>query len=193
MKSWQYTLLVLFTGMIASAVLFLVTSPPRGTSVVLLPAPSPAPIMVQVDGAVQNPGVYSLPRDSRIQQAIQAAGGFNPKANPGAVNQAAKLKDGDRLTVPAEGTQVTPLQPAVEPTARKEKSASLATPAALVNINTATLEELETLPGIGATRAQDILDYRQAHGGFKTIEDLQEVTGIGPATFEKIKPFITID
>jgi competence protein ComEA len=193
MKHWQNTLLGLFIGMIATAVLFLVTAPPRGTSVELLPAPSPAPIQVHVDGAVKNPGVYSLPSASRVGQAIQAAGGFNAQANQGAVNLAARLKDGDRLTIPAEGTQVAPLQSNAEPTVPKSKSAALATPGAPVNLNTATLEDLQTLPGIGVTRAQDILDYRQAHGVFKTIDELQNVKGIGEATFERLKPFITVN
>lgn len=192
MKSWHHTLLSLSIGIIASAVLFLVTSPPRGTSVVLLPAPSPMPILVHVDGAVQNPGVYSLPPGSRVQQAIQAAGGLSAKANQSAVNLAARLKDGDKLTIPAEGTPVAP-QPVVVTSDRKEKSAGPATPNAPVNLNTATLQELQTLPGVGPTRAQDIIDYRQAHGDFKTIDELQNVTGIGPVTFEKLKDFITVN
>ncbi|RPJ49195.1 MAG: helix-hairpin-helix domain-containing protein, partial [Chloroflexi bacterium] len=75
----------------------------------------------------------------------------------------------------------------------QEKSASSGIPAELVDLNTATLEELETLPGIGATRAQQIIDYRQAHGGFKTIDELDNVSGIGPATLEKLRPFITVN
>ncbi len=191
MKSWQFALLGLFTGMIATAVLFLVTSPPRGTSLELLPAPSPAPIVVQVDGAVVNPGVYSLPRGSRVQQAVRAAGGFAITANQSAVNLAAPLNDGARLTVPGEGTLIAPLQqPTGEPGDKKEKNPASTSP---VNLNTATLEELQTLPGIGPTRAQQILDYRQANGAFKTIDELQNVSGIGPATFDKLKPFITVN
>ncbi len=192
MKSWHHTLLGLFIGMVATAVLFLVTAPPRGASVELLPAPTPAPIMVHIDGAVQHPGVYALPRDSRMQEAIQAAGGLNQQANQNAVNLAARLKDGDKLTIPAAGTQIA-LPPASQPTTSKAKSSPQATPSAPVNINTATLEELQTLPGIGATRAQQIIDYRQAHSGFKSIDELQNITGIGPATFEKLKDMVTVN
>ncbi len=192
MKSWHHTLLGLFIGMVATAVLFLVTAPPRGASVELLPAPTPAPIMVHIDGAVQHPGVYALPRDSRIQEAIQAAGGLSQQANQDAVNLAARLKDGDKLIIPAAGTPaVLPL--ASQPTTSKSKSSAQATPGAPVNINTATLDELQTLPGIGATRAQQIIDYRQAHGGLKTIDEIQNVTGIGPATYEKLKDLITVN
>lgn len=174
--------------MIATAILFLVTAPPRGDSVELLPAPSPAPIMVYVDGAVQHPGVYALPQDSRALDAIQAAGGFSQKANQGAINLAARLKDGDRLTIPETGTPAAPTSSGV-PGSSRSKDIS---PGSVVNINTATLEELQTLPGIGSTRAQDIIDYRQAHGDFKTIEDLMNVTGIGEATFERLKDLVTV-
>ncbi len=200
MKSWHHTLLGLFIGMAATAVLFLVTAPPRGASVELLPAPTAAPILVHIDGAVQHPGVYALPRDSRIQEAIQAAGGFSQQANQDAVNMAARLKDGDKLIIPAAGTPAV-LPQASQPTVAKAKgpaqgsaqSVAKVTPGAPVNINTATLDELQTLPGIGATRAQQIIDYRQAHGNFKTIDELQNVTGIGPATYEKLKDWITVD
>jgi competence protein ComEA len=194
MKNWHYTLLWLFVGMIATAALFLVTSPPRGKSVELLPAPSPAPIMVHVDGAVQHPGVYPLPRESRVQDVIQAAGGFAQKANTDAINLAARLEDGDKLVVPQVGTPAAPPS-VVAPTASRANPLpeSKSTPGALVNINTATLEELQTLPGIGATRAQDIINYRQAHGAFKTIEDLGNVTGIGQVTIERLKDLITLN
>ncbi len=192
MKSLHHTLLGLFIGMVATAVLFLVTAPPRGASVELIPAPTPAPIMIDIDGAVQHPGVYALPRDSRVQEAIQAAGGLSQQANQSAVNLATRLKDGDKLTIPAAGTQVA-LPQSSESTPVKAKSSAQATPGAPVNINTATLEELQTLPGIGATRAQQIIDYRQANGGFKSIDELQNVTGIGPATYEKLKDWITVD
>jgi competence protein ComEA len=193
MKQWHYTLLVFLVGMIASAALFLVASPPRGTAVELLPAPTPAPIVIDVDGAVLRPGVYSLPRESRVQDAIQAAGGLSQTANQNAVNLATRLKDGDKLTIPALGTPFA-IEPATPPATRsKAVDPSLATPGALVNLNTASLEELQTLPGIGPTKAQQIIDYRQAHGVFKTIDELQNVTGIGPATFEQLRSFVTVN
>ncbi len=194
MKNWQYTLLWLFLGMIATAILFLVTAPPRGKSIELLPAPSPAPIMVHVDGAVRQPGVYALAPGSRTQDAIQAAGGLSTEANVDAINLAAPLRDGDKLVIPRIGTPAA-AQPAAVPTSiRAQPLPGLdSSVGSLVNINTATLEELQTLPGIGAVRAQDIIDYRQANGAFKTIEELEKVTGIGPATFERIKDLITVN
>lgn len=192
MKNWQLMLLALFLGMIATAVLYLVTSPPRGTSIELLPAPTLAPMMVHVDGAVMQPGVYALPRDGRVVDAIQAAGGLGPKADEGAINLASRLQDGDKLTIPAVGTPAA-LPFSSTPPPVRSNSIPESTPGALVNINTAALDELQTLPGIGATRAQDIIDYRVAHGSFATIHDLEKVTGIGPATFERLKTLITVN
>ncbi len=203
MKKWLHPLLWIMLGMVASAAIFLISSPPRGKPVELLPAPTAAPILIHVDGAVKSPGVYGLPRDSRLQDAINEAGGFTDQANQGAVNLATRLKDGDKVHIPTLSTPSAP-EPVVssdgEPTAApsgKTRSgaanAATATPSGPVNINTATLEELQTLTGIGPTRAQDIIDYREAHGGFKTIEEIQNVKGIGPATFEKLKDRITVN
>lgn len=193
MKNLFQALLWILVGMIASAVLFLVVMPPRGKGVELLPAPTAAPILVHVDGAVQKPGVYPLLRESRAQDAIQAAGGLSPNANSSAVNLAARLKDGDKLIIPGIGTALPP-PTASTPSSRSGKTIAgqTATPSGPVNLNTATIEELQTLPGIGATRAQDIIDYRDSHGGFKTINEIENVSGIGPSTFEKLKDRISV-
>ncbi len=191
MKEWQSRLLWLFIGITVSAILFLVTAPPRGESIELLPAPSPAPIMVHVDGAVIQPGVYALPRESRVQDAIHAAGGLNPKANRNVINLAAPLQDGDRLVVPEAGTPMA-APPMELPGANRSNNSFGSTAGSLVNINTATAEQLQTLPGIGVTRAQDIIDYRQEHGNFTSVEDLKNVKGIGDATFENLKMLITV-
>lgn len=191
MKNGFQILLGIVIGMIVSAAIFLVISPPRGKAIELLPAPTQAPIVVHVDGAVANPGVYTLARDSRVQDAINAAGGVSPQANLDTLNLAARLKDGDKLLILAQGTAMPPnLTP--EPTARKSKTIATGTTSGPINLNTATLEELQTLPGIGETRAQDIIDYRQAHNGFKAIDEIQNISGIGTATFEKLKEHITV-
>lgn len=187
MKNWLNTLLIALIGMSAAAVLFLIVTPPRGAPVELLPAPTPAPIMVHVEGAVRQLGVYALPRDSRVQDAIQAAGGFREDADQGLVNLAARLKDGEKLTIPIVRTDADPLPAVPVP----ERSGSL--PAGLIDLNSASLEELQTLPGIGETRANDIIKYRDEHGGFNNIEELQEVKGIGPATFENLKDLVTVN
>ncbi|MGB9661535.1 MAG: helix-hairpin-helix domain-containing protein [Moorellaceae bacterium] len=139
-------------------------------------------ITVHVAGAVARPGVYQLPAGARVSEAVQLAGPL-PEANPHALNLAAPLKDGQQIVVPRAG---------------EEASAGAASDAAgnrskgKININTAGLEELDTLPGIGPALAQRILDYRQQHGPFRTIEDLQNVSGIGVKRFEELKDLITV-
>lgn len=211
LRALPRTILVLLCGMALSAVFFLVTAPPRGTVIQLAPAPSPAPILVQVEGAVARPGLYPLPRESRVADAVAAAGGLTTEADPARLNTAARLKDGEKLVIPALGeTQVQAVSRAGEipvdaadgasqvggaSQAGGDSPAGGEPPTALqpLNLNTATLEELDMLPGIGPTRAQDILNYREQHGGFRAIEELQEVSGIGPATFERLKALVSVE
>ena len=187
MKNWLNTLLIALLGIAASAIVFLIVTPPRGEPVELLPAPTPAPILVHIVGAVGQPGVYPLPRESRVQDAIQAAGGFAEDADQKAVNLAVRLKDGEKITVPGVGDPVTP-----EPVT-PESSRSGSIPVGPVDLNSATLEELQTLPGIGETKAKAIIQYREQNNGFDSIQELQEVNGIGPATFENLKELVTVN
>ena len=143
-------------------------------------------VVVHVTGAVSAPGVYTLPSDARVDDAVRAAGA-TAEADLSQLNLAQKLADGQKITVPAigsaspsagEGTTTTP--------------ADASSDGALVNINTASLEELETLPSIGEVRAQAIITYRETNGGFRTIEELQEVSGIGEKIFADVAPYITV-
>jgi competence protein ComEA len=189
MKNWHLPLLGLFAGVFLLSAIHLVSSPPRGASVILLPVPTPAPLTVHLSGAVNQPGVYTLPRESRLADVVAIAGGLRSDANTDVVNLAAPLKDGQKIHIPAVGEPVPPSAPAGEPSSSSPPSDS----GAPVNINNASAEDLQTLPGIGPTRAEQIIAYREAHGGFKTIEEIQEVPGIGPATFEQMKAQITLD
>jgi competence protein ComEA len=188
MKNLLSYLLLFLLGMAAAAAVFLIASPPRGTAVELQPAPTSSPLTVQVAGAVQQPGVYSLARDSRVQDAIQAAGGLTQAADASQVNLAAKVKDGERIIVPKVGEV-----PAALPTAASRAVTVDATPSSPVNLNTATLDELQTLPGVGPSKAAAIVAYREAHNGFKTVDEIQEVPGFGPATFERLKDMLTVE
>lgn len=166
-------------GLLAAGLLLIAIRPPRGHAVELLPPPTPAPLVIHVAGAVNNPGVYSLPIGSRVQEAVKAAGGFSNNANLQAINLAAALEDGMQIFVPdLKSDNLT------------ENSPSMLQP--LININTATLEELESLPQIGPKMATRIIQYRQEHGPFQTIENIQEVDGIGSGIFEGIKDLITV-
>ena len=141
---------------------------------------------MDVAGAVVNPGVYSLPRGSRVNDAVRAAGGFSPDADPDAVNLAAFLADGMRIYVPRRGAP-TPSAVAVISTASPNS-----TPSELLDINSATAEELEALPHIGPTLAERIIEYRQEHGPFHNVDELLNVKGIGSSLLAKLKPYLTV-
>lgn len=192
MKSWWQIALGILLGLLGAGVILLASQPPRGTAITLLPPPTTAPLLIHVSGAVNLPGVYALPLGARVMDALEQAGGFRTDANQEALNLAAPLQDGERLTIPVKPTP----QPTASAASPNESSSSPAVeppaPTGLIDINNATQEELESLPGIGPVTAQKIIAYRQEHGPFFSIEAIQKVSGIGPVTFEKIKPLITI-
>jgi len=138
-------------------------------------------LVVDVAGAVRRAGLYRLRSGSRIDDAIAAAGGPTAKAQLDSVNLAAPVADGEQIVVPRRGpggaVAVSP------PTAGTGPSAPL-------DLNSATLEQLENLPGIGPVTAQKILDYRQAHGAFHSVAELQGVPGIGPAHMAQLKGLV---
>ncbi len=144
-------------------------------------------IFVHVCGAVKEEGVYELPAGSRYQDAISAAGGFREDASTSYLNLATVLVDGEKLQVPTE-------EEAASREALDEAEALAASEAAdsLININTATKEELMTLPGIGEARAEAIIQYREENGGFSCIEDIMNVSGIKEASFAKLKEKIKV-
>jgi competence protein ComEA len=185
-------------GLLGAGLLFLAAGRPRGAAVQLSLPPTPAPILVHVSGGVLNPGVYTLPLDSRVQDAVQAAGGLAPEAIGASLNLAARVKDGDQLIIPTLKPTSLPVSlydPTVTGGSRFQAPLVTDPPtqAGRININVANLEELETLPGIGPVTARKIIDYRQTNGPFQTPEEIMDVSGIGPATFERIKDLITVD
>jgi len=144
---------------------------------------------------VQLPGVYALPQDSRVKDAIEAAGGMTAETDRDAVNLAARLKDGDKLIVPILGAEQTVLSsppPDTQP-AQRTNSLDAEIPGEIININTSTADELTVLPGIGPSLAEKIVTYREGHGQFKAIEDIMDVPGIGPAKFDQMKDLIAVE
>lgn len=174
-------------GLLASGVILLAAGQPGGGAIELQPPPTPGPVLVQVGGAVQKPGVFSLPQGSRVYQAIEAAGGLAPDADVQALNQAALLEDGMALFVPVVNQADFESIPS-----NIAAPAQRSMPLALVNINTATQEELESLPEIGPELAQRIIAYRAETGPFRSTEAIQDVPGIGPTIFERVQDLITV-
>lgn len=147
-------------------------------------------ITVYVSGAVARPGLYELPAGIRAQEAVEAAGGFTKAANQEKVNLAKKLKDGSQVNVPAlKGSKK--VITGTNTSADKASIGSQQKQAGLVNINTASITELDSLPGVGEVTAQRIIEYRQQHS-FTRIEDIMLVKGIGEAKFNKMKDRLTV-
>ena len=190
MKTVLYIFFGILLGLLLAGGIWVAARPPEGESVQLHPAPTPAPVQVHVAGAVVRPGVYDLDKDARIRDAVEAAGGFVAEADKNSLNLAARVEDGERLDIPfVSGYVPDEAQGFVVIT---EGTPSGALDDDLVNINTASLDELNKLPGIGPTTAQKIIDYRNANGSFTRIEDIVNVSGIGSAIYEAIKDLITV-
>ena len=135
-------------------------------------------VVVDVVGAVRRAGLYRLPQGSRIADAVARAGGATKKADLALVNLAAPVADGTQIVVPAHVS------------AASAADTSGATPAGPVHLNTATLEDLDALPGVGPVTAQKILDFRQQHGAFANVDELDAIPGIGPARLDQLRELV---
>ncbi len=153
-------------------------------SPVIREEPPETELIVCIGGAVARPGVVRLPEGSRLYEALEAAGGALPEADLSRVNLAAELRDSDMIRIPSrendsEGIEDRPADAGVIADGR-------------IDINHASARELETLPGIGRQKAASVVAYREQHGGFSSIEEIMQVSGIKQAAFEKIKEKITV-
>ena len=182
----------LLVSLVAGAIVFLIRLPPAESIQIVLPPPTdtpsptttPGPVRVYVCGAVKYPDVYELPAGSIVKDAIIAAGGAAGEADLNQINLAQELADQTQIYIPTQGEELD--------------SASASTPAFttsrslhhedVININTASLAELESLPGIGPVLAQRIVDHRP----YRTLEDILDVPGIGEATYEKLKDGVVV-
>lgn len=152
-----------------------------------VPATAGSGVIVDIVGQVTHPGVLHLPAGSRVIDALTAAGGALPGAEVAAVNLARVLVDGEQVRIPAPGEQAPPAS-VVAGTGGGTTGGS----SALVNLNTADLAALDTLPGVGPVLAQRILDWRVAHGRFTSVDELAEVSGIGQRMLEQLRPKVTV-
>ncbi|MEW4262373.1 helix-hairpin-helix domain-containing protein [Priestia megaterium] len=144
-------------------------------------------VMVDIKGAVQKPGVYQLPKDARVKDALAQAGGATKEADLRQLNLASKLQDEMAVYIPAAGEEIPPSSPV-----SSISSSGTSNDQPLVNINTANTDELQTLNGIGPSKASAIVSYREENGLFQKVEDLGQVSGIGDKSLEKIKAQITV-
>jgi competence protein ComEA len=169
------------------------TDLPVASTVPLASPPSIAPVevVVQVAGAVARPGVYRLDDGARVVDLVDAAGGALADADLQALALAGRLTDGQRVQVPRQGETLPPSVLGLAPGA-DDRAGGASVPAAPVDLNLATMAELDTLPGIGPATAQAILTYRERNGPFRTVEDLGEVQGIGPARLEALRDLVRV-
>jgi competence protein ComEA len=135
-------------------------------------------VVVDVAGAVGDPGVYRLPAGSRVNDAVQRAGGATPRANVEGINLAARLTDGQQVVVPLEAAGPAPVGAA---------AAGATTAAGPIGLGTATIEQLDTIEGIGPVTAQKIVEFRDQHGGVSSVDQLDQIDGIGPATMDALR------
>jgi competence protein ComEA len=152
---------------------------------IVLPSPTAQPdLVVYISGEVLRPGLYTLPPGARIADLVEMAGGLSPEADGARINLAARVQDGQQIDVPLLG------EAAAAPTAVPPVPGSAVL--SRINVNLATAQELEQLPGIGPARAQAIIAYREQHGPFASVEELLKVDGIGPTTLERIRDLVTV-
>jgi competence protein ComEA len=182
---------LLVTALVLVAVLALVgkrlagagaSQPPRPAAAITpVAAAAPARVVVHVVGAVRRPGLYRLREGARVADAVSSAGGATGRAELSGVNLAAPLVDGAQVVVPLRAAAVAGVAAPQVPGDMPAK----------VSLAVATLEQLDTLPGIGPVTAQKILDYRTEHGPFRSVDDLDGVPGIGPATIDELRDHVT--
>ncbi|MFC1656563.1 helix-hairpin-helix domain-containing protein [Patescibacteria group bacterium] len=153
-------------------------------------------IHVDIEGAIKNPGVYELAEGSILEDLIQIAGGFSKTIDSNlvsqTVNRAQKLKDGDKFYIPMLGDEISAQAARGGVTLNDNYGSVQGAETGKININIASQTELESLPGIGEVKASSIISYRESHGGFKSIEEIKNVKGIGDATFDNIKDLIIV-
>ena len=202
MKPWQLLLTGVLFGLLAAGGVLLISQPKQGMPVVLSPAPMPTstalpqpsatimPLQVLIKGQVTFPGTYLVDRETRLVDLIELAGGLTELADINRINDVFVVRDGDYFYIPKTG-EVIP------ETARNAPGNNpIDNPAYFdypLNINTASQEAFETLPGIGPAKAAEIIAYREQHGNFSTIDDLLNVPGIGPATLDSIRDCLIIE
>lgn len=202
MKPWQYLLLGVLIGLLAAGAILLMSRQDRGVAITLQPAPSPTPtdepkptatalpIFVEIKGQVTNPGIYTLKKDSRLMDLIEHAGGLTNQADKDRVNNVFMLRDGDYFYIPAVGELIPEIARNAPGNNPLLNTSSFDYP---LNLNTATQEALESLPGIGPAKAKDIINYRELVGAYENVDELLNIPGIGPTTLDSIREYLIVE
>lgn len=201
LKPWLYILCGVLFGLLAAGAILLISQPERGHPIALTPAPSPtpsslpkptatpSPIQVLIKGQVAKPGIYQLDKETRLSDLIELAGGLTELADVNRVNNVFILRDGDYFYIPANN-EIIP------ETARNAPGNNPLDAADYfdypLDLNEATQEALESLPGIGPSKASDIISFREQMGPFSSVEDLLNIPGIGPTTLESIREYLIV-
>lgn len=161
-----------------------------GGSAGTAPGTTGAEIVVDVSGKVRKPGIHRLPAGSRVVDALTAAGGVRPGTDTDGLNRARFLMDGEQIVVGAPAAATGPAADGASVPGRAGAVAGAAGPATPVSLNSATVDQLDTLPGVGPVLAQHIIDYRTQHGGFRSVDELREVNGIGDRRFADLRNLV---
>ena len=172
----------MLTALAVTALLLILLTPRKKHAITLIPPPTPGPVRVHVAGAVNTPGVYDLDWPAYVGDAVEAAGGAVQEADLARLNLAEELISGERVFVPSAVAQEMQVQ----------LEAGLQ-PELLVDLNHASLAQLETLPGIGPSLSKKIVEYREQHGFFTSVDELLNVSGIGPAKLEQFQDLIRLE
>lgn len=182
MNKWYPIIAAVLVGILFSGVVLLISAKPKGVPIILSNNSTPINIRFEIYGAINQPGVYSAPASLRVEDAVDYAGGLSEFADASASNLSARVNDGDKIIIPTKSAFEATITPIIRNNTHEQ-----------INLNTAGLEELLTLPGIGEIKAKDILLYRDSNGGFKDVSDLLNIPGIGEKTIEQFLDLITVE
>lgn len=185
LNQWQSIALGVVTGAAIMAAAFVVTLPERTVPLTILPTATPSPLVVYITGAVKNPGVFHVQPGSRIQDVIEASGGYLESADVLRINLAAQVSDGQRIDIPLSGQDGS--------SGSSRSPETNAGGIQNISINKASQKELESLPGIGVEKATKILAEREKRGRFQSIDDLLELEGFSQKLVDQIRPFLYIE
>lgn len=183
MNTLRTILLGILIGLLAGGILLLFLTRTEEEAVLIIYQPTRGAMVIEIRGAVVNPGLYEFSHAATVEDLVRSAGGFSAEADQERSRLAARVYDGDTIWIP---THPAANAPTLTPFPIFETSSK-------INLNTATIDELMTLPGIGEKKARDILQYRTEHGGFKDVSELLDVTGLGEKTVETFFERVTVE